>query len=776
MHDFVFYQKREGALDTERILKTADKLYAEGRPKEVEELLVGAIDTAAEEMDDGAVLVLLNELIGHYRETSEFEKMFEVAEDIMRVADVVCEKDSIPYATSLLNVATSFRVAGKLADSLELYDRVEQIYKKTLKPDSMLFASFYNNKALLFQEKADFEGAKEALHAAIDIVVKRGEIYEEAVSRANLAGTCIQLGELEEAYKEAKAAIKLFKDQGVKDQHFCAALSALGSYYYIKGDYKRGADTFYDAMEIMEAALGRNGYYERLSENYEACVKALEREEGKKERIKGLDLCRAYYETYGAKMIQEQFAEYEDKIAVGLAGEGSECFYLDDEISRDHDFGPSFCLWLDDETYEKIGKALNEAYEALPKEFQGYERQPASQGGGRRGVMPIKTFYSRLLGCASYDAIDWASVSDASLAAAINGEVWKDPQGEFTKIREELKQGYPENILYTKVAELCAQFSQCGQYNYFRMLERGDEVTASIMLSDALRAAMKLQFIMDGTYPLHDKWLFICLSDLEGGEELRDLIYAAYDDPERIEDIGAFLAMELYRKDIISDIDPYIDHHTEELLEKSLFSLKDNKELAMEIAKAEFKEFDKVQNVGGRAECQNNWPTFSIMRRSQYLTWERTMLLQYLYDFKRESRLQHNLITEKYGRMMESTAPKEYDAIKDHFEELSEEKKAIVETVVGMQVAWMEEFAKDYPKLAAQARSIRTTQDDIDNTSYETYLRGEISTYSDKMLELYARFIVDIAKQGKNLAFEIMENNVKLYGYKDLETAEKEQK
>ena len=295
------------------------------------------------------------------------------------------------------------------------------------------------------------------------------------------------------------------------------------------------------------------------------------------------------------------------------------------------------------------------------------------------------------------------------------------------------------------------------------------------MLSDAFKAAMRLLYLMDGTYPLHDKWLFFCLPDLEGGKELSELIYNAYDDPECVEDIGAFLAMELYRRDFISDIDPYIDHHTEELMEKSLFSLKDNAELAMEIAKAEFKEFDKVKNLGGRAECQNNWPTFSIMRRSQYLTWNRTMLLQYLYDFRRESRLEHNLITEKYGRMMESTVPGEYERIKDRFEELPPDKKAIVETVTGIQVDWMEAFARKYPRLAGRARSIRTYEDGPFNTSYETYLRGEISTYSDKMLELYARFIVELSKSGKNLAYEIMENNVRLYGYKDLDTAEREQ-
>ncbi|MBQ8969756.1 MAG: DUF4125 family protein, partial [Lachnospiraceae bacterium] len=660
------------------------------------------------------------------------------------------------------NVATSYRVAGRLEDSVALYDRVEELYRKILEPDSLLFASFYNNKALLFQEKGDFAAAKEALNQAVAIVVKRGKSYEEAVSRANLAGTLIQLGEMEEAYREASESIRLFEEQGVEDQHFCAALSALGTYYYVNRKFHQAADTFSEAMEIMENALGQNGYYDRLRENYEASVKALSLTESQDGPVKGLELARAYYETYGAPMIHEKFPEYENKIAVGLCGEGSECFYLDDEYSTDHDFGPSFCMWLDDETYKAIGEKLAAEYEKLPDEFMGFSRATIVQGAGRRGVMTIKAFYTRLIGCADYKEIDWTRVEDAALAAAVNGEVFRDDLGEFTRIREEMKKGYPENIFYLKLAECCGRFSQCGQYNYFRMLKRGDELTALIMRGDAFRAAMRLMYILDGTYPLHDKWLFTALPDLEGGEELFELLLRAYREDEAIEEIGAFLAMELYRRDIISDIDPYIDHHTEELLEKSGFAAFDNAGLALQIARAEFKEFDKVKNVGGRAECQNNWPTFSIMRRSQYLTWDRTMLFQYLYDFRRESRLNHNLINEKYGRMMESTAPSEYDSIKENFPEVSEEKKQIIETVVGLQVEWMEEFSREFPKLAGRARDIRTASDTIQNTSYETYLRGELSTYSDKMLELYARFIVAHAKEGKNLAYEIMENNVHL--------------
>lgn len=155
------------------------------------------------------------------------------------------------------------------------------------------------------------------------------------------------------------------------------------------------------------------------------------------------------------------------------------------------------------------------------------------------------------------------------------------------------------------------------------------------------------------------------------------------------------------------------------------------------------------------------------------MTWNHTMLLQYLYDFSREYYRGHNLIEEKYGRMMESTAPEEYEKMKKYFPELSEEKKAIIEQIVHMQVAWMEEFAAEYPCLADNARSVHSYDDNLYNTSYETYLRGEISTYSDKMLELYGRYVVDYARANKNLAYDIMENSARMYGYKDLEAAEK---
>lgn len=52
-------------------------------------------------------------------------------------------------------------------------------------------------------------------------------------------------------------------------------------------------------------------------------------------------------------MLEAKFSEDLDKIAVGLVGEGSDCFGFDDKISRDHDWGPGFAIWIPEETDAK---------------------------------------------------------------------------------------------------------------------------------------------------------------------------------------------------------------------------------------------------------------------------------------------------------------------------------------------------------------------------------------------------------------------------------------
>ena len=146
-------------MDISGILEAEDRLFEENRAEEVEELLMGAISVAVDEGDGGALLQLLNELIGYYRESSRFEDAYKVADEIYSVASRILPEDSIPFATSLLNIATAYRTGGRLDDAADVYRRVEKIYAKVLEPGDPLMASLYNNESLIYQESGDFERA-----------------------------------------------------------------------------------------------------------------------------------------------------------------------------------------------------------------------------------------------------------------------------------------------------------------------------------------------------------------------------------------------------------------------------------------------------------------------------------------------------------------------------------------------------------------------------------------------------------------------------------------
>lgn len=93
--------------------------------------------------------------------------------------------------------------------------------------------------------------------------------------------------------------------------------------------------------------------------------------------MKGLDLCRGFFQAHGKPLIKENFSFIRDRIAAGIVGEGSECLGFDDAVSRYHDWGPGFCLWLTDEDSDEFGPALQDAYERLPRNYMGFQRKTA---------------------------------------------------------------------------------------------------------------------------------------------------------------------------------------------------------------------------------------------------------------------------------------------------------------------------------------------------------------------------------------------------------------
>ncbi|MBK9616174.1 MAG: DUF4125 family protein [Uliginosibacterium sp.] len=192
-----------------------------------------------------------------------------------------------------------------------------------------------------------------------------------------------------------------------------------------------------------------------------------------------------------------------------------------------------------------------------------------------------------------------------------------------------------------------------------------------------------------------------------------------------------------------------------------------------DIVQLEWQAFGTVQNEGGRASCQDNFETFEIMRKSQFLAWDVATLAAYYADLKTAAQLGRNLIQEKYARMMASTAPAEYAGFAHLLPPLSLWQQRTIERLVETQVEWREAFAREYPHMSGQARAIRTADDTPYTTSFETYLRGELGTYSEETLGAYARMIDDFEQEDRNLTTETMAHTARLYGYASLDDAER---
>ena len=278
--------------------------------------------------------------------------------------------------------------------------------------------------------------------------------------------------------------------------------------------------------------------------------------------MNGLELARAYYEAYGAPMLRERFPELLPVIAVGLCGSGSECWGYDDLVSRDHDFEPGFCLFLPDEDTvdRRTAFLLERAYAALPKAFEGFIRSRINPvGGGRHGVIRRADFFRDR--CGSPDGAltveGWLTTPEELLAEALNGEVFFDGDGAFTRIRARLAD-MPEDVRRKKLAGRLILMKQAGIYNYPRILAHGEAGAAQLAIHAFADAAMRAVFLLNRRPMPYYKWSFRAMRELPFGGNLAEAVeflLLSDNEPETaktkeavLADIGALIVGEVVRQ------------------------------------------------------------------------------------------------------------------------------------------------------------------------------------------------------------------------------------
>jgi hypothetical protein len=163
----------------------------------------------------------------------------------------------------------------------------------------------------------------------------------------------------------------------------------------------------------------------------------------------------------------------------------------------------------------------------------------------------------------------------------------------------------------------------------------------------------------------------------------------------------------------------------------------------------------------GRYSCQEDPEGFRLHRRAQFGIWSEDTLQSYLDDLDRAKEKAINLMTIKYARM-DNLLP-------------AENLNPQIDDIVAIQLRWQKEMVRKYPYLMAGARHLAGA-DGSQGTSFETYLRAELETYSNGTLELLHRDLINYAKAGVNGSEKIYAYLLKEMGYDSIATADQAQK
>ncbi|PIM89203.1 hypothetical protein CI111_07390 [Fusobacterium animalis] len=497
----------------------------------------------------------LNELGGTLKYVGYYD---EAERNLKKSLEIIKKKygdNNLAYATSLLNLTEAYRFAQKFNLLEENYKKIVKIYQDNSADNSFSYAGLCNNFGLYYQNIGDMKSAYDLHLKSLDILKNYDSeeyLLEYAVTLSNLFNPCYQLGMKEKAVEYLNKAIDIFeKNVGIEHPLYSASLNNMAIYYYNERELNKAIEFFERAAKISKKTMGVDSdNYKNILSNIEfikgELVKSgdnIKAQDIKKDNIinssdlkniKGLELSKRYFYDIVLPEFEKTLFDILPLCAFGLVGEGSECYGYDDELSQDHDFGPSVCIWLRKDDYLKYKYRINKVLETLPKTYLGFQELKESEWGyNRRGLLNIEDFYFKFIGSVNPPQTinDWQKIPETALATVTNGEVFLDNLGEFTKIREQLLNYYPEVIKQNKITTRLMNISQHGQYNYMRCLRRNDLVAANQCLYLFVDEVIHLVFLLNRRYKIFYKWANRALLDLKilGNEIhklLQDMVFA----------------------------------------------------------------------------------------------------------------------------------------------------------------------------------------------------------------------------------------------------------
>ena len=258
--------------------------------------------------------------------------------------------------------------------------------------------------------------------------------------------------------------------------------------------------------------------------------------------MRGLELSRRFYFEAVLPILDRRFPALEH--AAALVGSGSEVLGYDDEVSTDHHWGPRVQLFAREldagpDVERTLAHELPVSVAGVPTHFGEPDERgvrllaPVESGpvAHRVELTTVRDFMETELGYHPLDGMrpaHWLATPSQALLELTAGEVFADPIGELSAVRETLA-WYPHDVWLLVMA---GHWRRVAQLEHFvgRTGSRGDDAGSRLLAAALVRDLMKLGFLQERRYAPYPKWLGTAYAELDRPEA--SALAAALEAPE----------------------------------------------------------------------------------------------------------------------------------------------------------------------------------------------------------------------------------------------------
>ena len=202
------YRERIRPIPQQRVIAKMDDYMSRRDYAGAERHLLYWLEEARAGGDLRGELLVLGELVGHYRKTGEREKALERIEAALALLEKLDFGNTISAGPTYVNAATALSAFGEHERALALFRQARSIYEGSAATRPELLGGLYNNMALTCAAQGRCEEALALYGQAVATMAKvPGGALETAVTCLNMADLVVQRDGMEAAEKRVYALV-----------------------------------------------------------------------------------------------------------------------------------------------------------------------------------------------------------------------------------------------------------------------------------------------------------------------------------------------------------------------------------------------------------------------------------------------------------------------------------------------------------------------------------------------------------------------------------------